>query len=235
MPVGRSAARGPLPLWHWCLSSGPLGQRFAVGPVRMVLHCGQCHSDRQPFMASPCTESSLPPPHRGSHRVANANHGRQHKGTAKITNTKGATCLSLGGGGGGGADLCVNEMCLAISHHECTYLGWQKRLGASSRRPRHPGPHVPAGRRAKKCLKNEAKGPFQSVSNLSMNGSEPYPGTAGNLSLHERSDVPQPRRNCTCGTSGQFCIVWTIRHMLCTTTGATTTYPRTALWSHLHM
>ena len=25
-----------------------------------------------------------------------------------------------GGGGGGGADLCVNEMCLAISHHECT-------------------------------------------------------------------------------------------------------------------
>ena len=59
------------------------------GPVRMVLHCGQCHSDRQPFMAGPCTVSSLPPLHRGSRRVANA------KGTAKITNTKGATCLSL--------------------------------------------------------------------------------------------------------------------------------------------
>ena len=27
VPVGRSAARGPLPLWHWCLSSGPLGRR----------------------------------------------------------------------------------------------------------------------------------------------------------------------------------------------------------------
>ena len=61
-----------------------------------MLHCGQCHSDRQPFMASPCTESSLPTPHRGSRRVANANHGRQHKGTAKIANTNGATCLSLG-------------------------------------------------------------------------------------------------------------------------------------------
>ena len=25
--------------------------------------------------------------------------------------------------GGGGADLCVNEMCLAISHHECNSSG----------------------------------------------------------------------------------------------------------------
>ena len=40
-----------------------------------------------------------------------------------------------------------------------------------------------------KCPKHEAKSPFQSVSNLSMNGSEPRPGTAGNLSQHEDSDV----------------------------------------------
>ena len=40
-----------------------------------------------------------------------------------------------------------------------------------------------------KCLKNEAKSPIQSVSNLSMNGSEPRPRTVGNLSLHEQSDV----------------------------------------------
>ena len=52
-----------------------------------------------------------------------------------------------------------------------------------------PWPSRPAGRRAKNASKNEATSPFQSVSNLSMNGSEPRPGTAGNLSLHEHSDV----------------------------------------------
>ena len=76
VPVGRSAAHGPLPLCTGVCRLAPWGS-VRSGPVRMV----------QPFMASPCTESSLPPPHRGSRRVANANHGRQHKGTAKITNT----------------------------------------------------------------------------------------------------------------------------------------------------
>ena len=37
----------------------------------------------------------MSPPHRGSRGVTNAIHGPQLEGTAKITNTNGATCLSL--------------------------------------------------------------------------------------------------------------------------------------------
>ena len=52
-----------------------------------------------------------------------------------------------------------------------------------------PWPSRPAGRRAKNASEMRQKSPFQSVSNLSMNGTEPRPRTAGNLSLHEHRDV----------------------------------------------
>ena len=67
--------------------------------------------------------------------------------------------VGVGVGVGGGADLCVHGMCLAISHHECTELGWQN---AWEQAPGVPATLAPTSSwtEGEKCLKNEAKSPF---------------------------------------------------------------------------
>ena len=116
--------------------------------------------------------------------------------------------------GGGGSDGAITEMSLSISLHACNEFGWQNtwesRLPASP----PPWPSRPAGRRAKNASKKRQKRPFQSVSILSMNGSEPRPGTVGNLSLHEHSDdhnragtapAAPPGNSALSGPSGTCC------------------------------
>ena len=112
------------------------------------------------------------------------------------------------GGGGGADEMLMTCLCRYATTHASS---WGDRTPGSQtpgvpatpsprqrrtlrRRGLKNGHSRPAGRSAKKAAKCGKITPPQNLNILSVNSSEAPPGTAGNLSLHEHSDIHNRRR-----------------------------------------
>ena len=120
-----------------------------------------------------------------------------------------------GGCGGCGSDGCVDEMCLAMSHHGCTKLGWQNTWESDSWRPRHPGPQRPGGRSAKMPFLRRESPPQTSIT-LAVNESVAPPAVP--LDSWTTTGMSTTSSRTGCRNPSVFCTVWT-KHLSCITTG----------------
>ena len=77
-------------------------------------------------------------------------------------------------GSGGGSDMTITNVYLSIHPHACTELV-PGHLGVNSRRPRHPGPQRPDGRRPKIAAKSGNPPLRRAHPPLSMNCTEAPP------------------------------------------------------------
>ena len=113
--------------------------------------------------------------------------------------------------------------------HGCTYLVWHDTWESDSPRPRHPGPQRPDGRGPKNAAKLQQTTSHRRqhanyaqlklcvpvATEMSTDSGDELNQwhfdcreTTCRCKLQRR---PQPRRNCDCGTSTNFCRVWTMR------------------------
>ena len=118
-------------------------------------HRSQRHCDRQPLVFGSRAESSLPSPADtgcAAGSVAFTRHGNRWVYTRVQHNKTGGGRWVRGRVGGGGVRACVRGADGRLDACLSRYTPADAPNSESdSRRPRHPGPQRPDGRRPKKC------------------------------------------------------------------------------------